>query len=332
MITELRMKGFKSFIDNTIALSPLTVLMGINSSGKSSVIQAIRLLENVNEGRPLILDGHGSFDEMISSYTKGDLIITAKLDTNEEAKIEYISNKCSTKKIENCPQAIFIGAHRFGTEATIPVIQSKLKIGERGENMFRFLQTYADEVLDSRLKVDTAEGVTLEYLVKGWLKKISPGVKFDYKIESKADVSYGTYNGYRSSNVGFGLSYTLPVIIGLLAGVLFRGTTIVMVENPEAHLHPRAQTEMAKLIALSVECGAQVILETHSDHLYDGLRIYVRKHLAFLQQISTYWFELNEEANTIVQPIKLGERGVLEGKIPMGFLDQFEINASELLF
>ena len=47
MITKIELKGFKSYVDNTFELKPLTILTGLNSSGKSSVIQAIRIMENV---------------------------------------------------------------------------------------------------------------------------------------------------------------------------------------------------------------------------------------------------------------------------------------------
>ena len=47
MITKIELKGFKSYVDNTFELKPLTILTGLNSSGKSSVIQAIRIMENI---------------------------------------------------------------------------------------------------------------------------------------------------------------------------------------------------------------------------------------------------------------------------------------------
>lgn len=47
MITKIELKGFKSYVDYTFELKPLTILTGLNSSGKSSVIQAIRIMENI---------------------------------------------------------------------------------------------------------------------------------------------------------------------------------------------------------------------------------------------------------------------------------------------
>jgi len=84
---------------------------------------------------------------------------------------------------------------------------------------------------------------------------------------------------------GFGLSYTLPVITALLVGTLIPNS-LVIIENPEAHLHPRGQTEIARLIALCAQVGTQIIIETHSDHLFDGIRIAAKNKPGFCGKCS----------------------------------------------
>ncbi len=101
-------------------------------------------------------------------------------------------------------------------------------------------------------------------------------------------------------------------------------------ENPEAHLHPKGQTELARLICLAVEAGAQAVVETHSDHLFDGIRIYAKQHHGFAQKVSTHWFELDNEKLTTVESPKLFDDGSLS-QWPNGMFDQFGINAGELL-
>ena len=54
--------------------------------------------------------------------------------------------------------------------------------------------------------------------------------------------------------------------------IAFHGELIV-IENPETHLHPKGQANLAKLIALVAEQGVQIIIETHSDHIINGLRV-----------------------------------------------------------
>ena len=169
-------------------------------------------------------------------------------------------------------------------------------------------------------------------VLKEWMKIISPSVDFDYKIVEEADLSYSLFNGHRAKNVGFGLSYTLPVITALLLGTVVENS-IVIIENPEAHLHAKAQTEIADLIARCVEAGAQVIVETHSDHLFDGLRIFVKEHPGFEKMMNCLWFELDEMGNTNTEEIIVNDNGrIVNLDIPLHFMDQFEYNSQRLLF
>ena len=193
------------------------------------------------------------------------------------------------------------------------------------------ISKYSDELLNSILRHENSEGFTFEYNLKAWLQVISPGVKFDYKIQKESDSSFSLFNSHRSKNVGFGLSYTLPVITALLLGTIIPDS-LVIIENPEAHLHPKGQTEMAKLISLCVQAGTQVIVETHSDHLFNGIRIHAKTDQTkqFAEQVKIYWFELDKNNNTEVSETTLNNDGRLD-KWPAGLMDQFEINASELL-
>jgi len=141
-------------------------------------------------------------------------------------------------------------------------------------------------------------------------------------------MSFTWFDDHRAMNVGFGLSYSLTVIVALLIGSLNK--SIVLIENPEAHLHPRGQTEMAKLIARSIEAGAQVIVETHSDRLFDGFRLSVKENPSLADSIIAYWFYLNEDRLTEYEKIHILNDGRVDNW-PTGMFDQFEINASQLL-
>lgn len=328
MIQRLSLKGFKSFVDEDITLGLLTVLTGLNSSGKSSVIQAIRMFDALNKRKSPLLEGHGGMQEIKSRLTN---FMELGLELDDKSKMSFDGENFNPGKIPSFPHIIYVGANRMGASQTIPVKNDNYEIGEKGENVLNCLNHYADANLDERLLPENGEGVTLDFMVKGWLKYISPNVKFEYQIEPKADVSYGTYNGNRAANVGFGLSYTLPIIVALLVSTIIPNTT-VMIENPEAHLHPKGQTEMGRLIGLCVECGSQVIVETHSDHLFDGIRIFTKHTKGFSEKLKTYWFEKNGEEGSKAIPVFVNEKGLYEKDCPLGFFDQFENNANELLF
>ena len=130
---------------------------------------------------------------------------------------------------------------------------------------------------------------------------------------------------YRATNVGFGLSYTLPV----LAALLSPPGSLCLIENPEAHLHPRGQTKLADLAVRASLAGVQVIVETHSDHFIDGVRIAVRDGLIRPDQTAFHYFE-REGGKTVVSSPQVDADGRLSSW-PAGFFDQHEENLARLI-
>lgn len=331
MIKQLEITGFKSFLNETIDFGGLTMLTGLNSSGKSSIIQSLLMLEKVaHNEKNILLDGHGDFDELKNPYEE-DAISLIGICSNGEVKIEKCIPTAPNEDVIY-PNIIYISASRFGPEVLLPITPNDLSLGSKGENVLNIIKEYADEQLNPLLRHENSEGFTFEYNLKAWLGVISPGVKFDYRIQKESDSSFSLFNEHRSKNVGFGLSYTLPVITALLLGSI-TPNSLVIIENPEAHLHPKGQTEMARLISLCVQAGSQVIIETHSDHLFNGIRIYAKidQTKTFADKVKLYWFELDKKNNTQVSPLTLDNNGRIRGDWPDGLFDQFEINASELL-
>jgi len=339
MITKITLKGFKSFLNRTLAFNRLTILTGLNSSGKSSIIQALLMLEKAyHKEVSILLEGHGSVDEIKNTFFNQDLFLEV-----EDEKIKKFGTKislanpvkpysASNSEEFQFPEIIYISANRFGPKTSIPIYNDSYKrhrIGPNGENLFQFIESYADETIDQKLKHERSEGDTVLYNIRGWLSVVSPNVKFKYNIDKNSDSSYSTFNDHRATNVGFGLSYSLAVIASLLIGTKIPNS-LVIIENPEAHLHPKGQTEIAKLIALCVMVGTQVIIETHSDHLFDGIRIAAKETKDFAQNVQIHWFELNEKYNTEVISPLLYDDGRLDNW-PQGLFDQFEINATRLL-
>jgi predicted ATPase len=333
MISTLELNGFKSFVADDVDFSGLTLLTGINSSGKSSVVQAILLLEKCAHRVPISLKGHGNLDEMRNPFSKSGINLAATLDhgnkvgfTYDKGKYEYLNSFI----YEDFPKVIYIGADRYGPETSMPIFHDSFDLGSRGENLFKCIEHNENELLHPILWHENSQGETFLFNLEAWLGVISPNVKFHFEIQQQSDSSYGLFNDYRAKNVGFGLSYSLPVITALLLGTVTRNS-LVIVENPEAHLHPRGQTEMARLICKCVEAGAQVIIETHSDHLLNGVRIYTKiSNIDFYKQVLIHWFQLDENKNTELESTTIAPDGRLYNW-PIGLSDQFEINASQLL-
>lgn len=126
---------------------------------------------------------------------------------------------------------------------------------------------------------------------------------------------------HRPLNVGFGITYTLPIVVALLSAA---PNGLVVIENPEAHLHPRAQVRLARLIARHAASGGQILIETHSDHIVNALRVAITKRLIEPAQVALYWLEPDPDSATIEpRRIQVDPRGRLSER-PEGFFDEIE--------
>lgn len=155
-----------------------------------------------------------------------------------------------------------------------------------------------------------------------WMGEVSPGVFIKAQALKNADITTNQYTfdgeSYRAINVGFGLSYVLPIVLALL---VTKPGGLVIIENPEAHLHPKGQSYLGRLIQRTAEAGVQVIIETHSDHLLNGIRVAARLSENYIAGSSRVFFVSPGEDQSNVEPIDIGDKGELSNW-PSGFFDQ----------
>lgn len=354
MLNALKILGFKSLKDVDIPLRPLTLLSGLNNSGKSSVLQALRMFNSsfIEHGPPT-LEGHGSVEELRSKLVSVDakIAISCTFDSGNIAELFLTDNSCEAPT--NAPLTYYLSAARRGPEVTLPIMrhlgsEELPHIGVEGEYIVGFLDALNSAVVQEPLRHQESQGITLEYQLAAWLTEVSPGIDLRYEIDSKRDASRMEFNSFRPTNVGFGLSYSLPIIASVL-GLSAKAPTngweckwgdawdrekvnrgvLLMIENPEAHLHPRGQTALGRLLALGAKCGLQVLVETHSDHLMDGIRIAVRDGELHAQDAQFHYFTKSADGETSIKTPKL----TADGKLtfwPEGFFDQTLKNRTRL--
>ena len=347
MLKKINLHNFKSFSDSEISLSPLTLLAGLNNSGKSSVIQSIRMLWKYYETGDPTLPHHGTLSELKNiSSSKLDPIQLEFLFHNTniiKLKIDFNKSKLPELTIKNTsedslPFLNYVGADRWGPKVNLPVytaLGDLTHVGEFGEYVIDLISRHELDIVHPTLKHPKAEGDTLEFNIRAWLQEISPDIEFRHNTDVKRDTSYATINGFRPTNTGFGLSYTLPIIVSLLHNAVelkhpaTSHSSIVLLENPEAHLHPKGQTEIGKLIARAAASGKQIIVETHSDHLMDGVRIAVKEGLLPAKETTFHYFTKEKAFKTTIESPQLHSDGKLDFW-PDGFFDQTLKNRSIL--
>jgi predicted ATPase len=334
MITELYMKGFKCFDEETFRIAPLTVLSGLNSSGKSSFLQAIRFFH----GFKLENSGLGTLSELVSVH-HSEFIIEL-INGKGSNRFHYPEqNSCNFSDRE---QTLFsyISAARLGPEIYLPLRlgeEDSNDVGQKGEFVLDLLEKNIDlsgipEILrHSELK---SNGVRMN--IAHWLNLISPGISFDWMSIPKADILIAEFSGRRPANVDFGISYTLPIIANALiyAALLANKkeqSALMLIENPEAHLHPAGQTKLGIFLARAAKAGVQIIVETHSDHLLNGIRLAVKDKLLEASDTAFYYFnyDFEEEKTRVMNPI-LDKHGFFD-EWPDGFFDENEKNLERLL-
>jgi putative AbiEii toxin of type IV toxin-antitoxin system/AAA ATPase-like protein len=109
------------------------------------------------------------------------------------------------------------------------------------------------------------------------------------------------------ADVGFGISQTLPVVVALLTA---GPGQIVFIEQPEIHLHPRAQVAMAEVLAKAAKRGVRVVIETHSSLLLLGVQSLVAEGILPASDVALHWFLRHPESGvTTVRSAELDEAG-----------------------
>jgi predicted ATPase len=237
----------------------------------------------------------------------------------------------------------YIFAERFGPRKMLPMSETHVRaknLGSHGEYVLHFLHEFGKtiELPEKDLRLSAVAGTSrlLWQQVDAWLQEISPGSHLQFDLVRRADsvLTGFTFDrpgdvptrSFRATNVGFGLSYVLPVIVALLAAPV---GALVLLENPEAHMHPRGQTRLGQLAARAAAAGVQVILETHSDHVMDGVRIEVREGRVKAEKTAFHYFERDGARASVVSPL-LTSDGRLD-QWPPGFFDQHDDNLAQLL-
>ncbi|GMT96027.1 DUF3696 domain-containing protein [Corallococcus caeni] len=219
----------------------------------------------------------------------------------------------------------YIPADRVGPEQTYPLMepQEHETLGPRAERAIGSMFVNTDLLVAQEMRHPSR--LALEVFprqVEAWLSDLFPGAVIDVQRVKNANlVTLGIRTNdatdfHRPHHVGFGMTFAIPVLVALLSAK--KGDAVV-IENPEAHLHPRAQARIGALCARAAAFGIQVLVETHSDHVLNGIRVAVHQGEIEDEDVTVLFFSPFEEES--VQSLKIDRRGRIK-HWPPGFFDE----------
>lgn len=131
----------------------------------------------------------------------------------------------------------------------------------------------------------------------------------------------------KPSNIGFGITHTLPIVVAVLAAK--RGDLLI-IENPETHLHPAGQSKLAQLFSIAAANGVQLLIETHSDHIINGVRVAIKKEIINRETVTVNYFFRNASNETLLENVSFDSEGGLSAW-PDGFFDEWDNSLNDLL-
>ena len=366
MIGALHIQNFKCFEDQLFEFRPLTLLSGLNGTGKSSVLQSLLLLRQSYQQGLLQAVGLALNGDLVQMGTARDVFFEEASTNQFGFDLDFDNQLTGSWRFEYDKEADvatlippsvsdaiykanlfgdgfqYLSAERIGPRTSFATsdywVREHRQLGARGEYTSHFLSLFGGQKIASEALAHPQERtLSLKAQVDAWMGEVSPGVRVGITPYPEIDLISLQYsfvagsqltNSYRSTNVGFGITYTLPVVVALLSA---SPGALVMLENPESHLHPQGQVKMGELMASAASCGIQVVVETHSDHILNGVRTAVRQGTLAPEQLRLYFLDRRPDdiSSQVISP-RVDQNGRID-QWPDGFFDEWDKSLEKLL-
>lgn len=368
MIEFIRIKRFKALLDVSFSLSALNLFSGLNGVGKSSVAQCLLLLRQSYE-RKLLQDKGLLLKGTYVNLGNGHDILAEQSECNSiEFTITWserpptvfrfgYSADSDLQPVEFAPSELpyetlslfnkkfqHLAASRLEPKNHYEMsdfhINELNSLGSHGEYTVHYLEEYGQSSLRvPELRHPHSSSLSLLDSVDGWMAELSPGIRVRasaHRDLNSVSLSYSFVQGrevtaeFRPQNVGFGVTFVLPVVTALLRAE--RGDLII-IENPEAHLHPAGQSILGRLCAVAASNGIQLCIESHSDHFLNGIRVAVRNGQIPADLVRLFFMERDSHGtthSTTVQSPSISKDGRIDFW-PNNFFDEWDRQLEQLL-
>lgn len=362
MIRQLSMQNFKCFEELTLDLKQVNILTGLNGMGKSTVLQSLLLLRQSfqeNQLAALKLNGKyvrlGNGQDILAENAQEERIsFMLKEEQEQYFTFSYVPLSDRLPRVSSGgglwkdsvlygKRFTYLSAYRIEPKELYGIEDNGMvenrEFSNSGEYAIQYLELFGGKAVENAaVCLGTGDNNTLQEQVKLWMEAIAPGItpkvttnqelrtaelRFEF-TEGKVKT-----NPYKSINVGFGITYVLPVIVAILTA---KSGDLILLENPEAHIHPAGQRRLGELAAAAAAGGVQIVMETHSDHVLNGIRTAVKRKKVDCSQTGIFFFYKDPEdayRHKVISP-HIDVKGRID-TWPEGFFDEWDNALLELL-
>lgn len=264
-----------------------------------------------------------------------------------ESGKDFLVFEANSQKIEKFPDFFgphfqYLNANRISPNdlfaLSLSEVERKFQLGNSGEHTPHFLLRFGNDKLfyvEQSLLHPSTNVPDLLNQVSAYMSDLGSELRVQVsqiadRVQLKYDVfrSNGLTDTFKPQNVGFGLTYSMPVVTSLLAG---KPGKVQIIENPESHLHPKGQAQMGRLLAKAANAGQQLFIETHSDHIINGIRVAVKEGLLNPEDVIFHFFDKPKgQKDVVISPIRIDKDGNLSD-YPDGFLDEWDNQLLKLI-
>lgn len=348
-ISSLRLSNFKSVAESGVDLAPFTLVVGENSSGKSTLLHALYLLSNgvigsftIDEAEDIL--GIPSVTILNTSAGSSDPVSIGVDVEFPSFKSSWGMNWNPTHGSESwelehgdrndVKTVLGRGVHYLGPLRENPKRSGRaavwgdlIGVGEGGEFTADFLAQQGAET--TGLPMPEGSAITIIDVLRSWvtdlglaadLRTVRPGGS-KLKAGTIEVKPHGLDSFFPLSSVGIGVSQLLPVLVQCL---LAEPGSVLLLEQPELHLHPALQQRLTDFFIAMVRSGRQVIVETHSEYMVSRLRRRIAEdpHDEILGMYKLVFAERDRETGlSSYREVELSPLGAIE-EWPAGFFDQ----------
>ncbi|MDE5824131.1 MAG: AAA family ATPase [Lachnospiraceae bacterium] len=354
MINSLEINNLKCVKNIQMECRNLNVLIGTNSSGKSTILQALLLVgQNLEpvEGLNGKLVELGKFEDAKCIYSADkELDITINSDNNSCIKTKmvldrdsesyFVHTECSAgQPIEEWQKRLsikkrrlqYLSCHRIGPRKVYPKNMTLDDvIGIDGEYAMSYLNQHGKDIVEPEMCKGNVD-FTLLGQMNWWLSYIMDSTIMTEDISGtdliKVSYQMNDMENIRPGNIGAGISYLIAILVMCLSSP---EKGVLIIENPEIHLHPSAQAKVCEFLYFIAARDRQIFVETHSDHIFNGFRVGMATKSMREELLNIQFVYLNEQHLAEAIKVKIGKRGKIENQ-RKDLFDQFDLDLNKMI-